>query len=148
VSFDPKWGGPSSVTFAELTDWARHSDSQVRDYSGKAVYRTVFDAPILGVPLSLNLGRVKNLASIKLNGRDLGVVWSDPWRVEIPSGVLKPKENHLEVTVANLWINRLIADSGLPESQRLTKTTYNPYRADSPTVESGLLGPVVLEAGG
>lgn len=148
VSFDPKWGGPSAAAFEELTDWAKNPDPRINGYSGKAVYRTTFDSRPSSGDLFLSLGKVKNLASVRLNGKDLGVAWCDPWRVKIPAGLVRAKNNRLEITVANLWINRLIADKGLPDSQRLTKTTYNPYKPDSPKAESGLLGPVVLEAAG
>jgi hypothetical protein len=74
------------------------------------------------------------------------VAWCEPWRVAIPAGVLRVQGNSLEIVVANLWSNRLIADSGLPEAQRLTWTTSNPFRPSDPLLESGLLGPVTLQA--
>jgi len=91
---------------------------------------------------------VKNLASVKLNGRDLGIVWCAPWRVVVPAGMLKARGNKLEIIVANLWSNRLIGDSGKPENQRLSHTTYSQYNDKSPLQPSGLLGPVVLESVG
>ncbi len=146
VSFDPKWGGPEKVVFDTLDDWSKRPEPGIQYYSGKAVYRTTFDA--LAEPVQehcfLSLGKVKNMASVKLNGTDLGVVWCDPWRVEIPAGLLKEKDNRLEITVANLWINRLIGDSGLPKDKRLTWSTLEPFKPDSPLQESGLLGPVTL----
>jgi len=80
---------------------------------------------------------------VKLNGRDLGVVWTTPLRLDT-AGVLKPGLNTLEVRVANLWPNRLIGDAGLPEAQRVTWTTWSPFTKDIPLLESGLLGPVRL----
>src|ERR1019366_1328779 len=115
--------------------------SGVRYYSGKAVYRAAFDLAANSVRghCFISLGMVKNLASVSLNGRNLGILWCDPWRTEIPNGVLRERGNFLEITVANLWINRLIGDSGLPQERQLTWTTYNPFRPDSPLQESGLL---------
>jgi hypothetical protein len=86
------------------------------------------------------------MASVTLNGKSLGTVWCAPWRVRIPAGVLRERGNVVEVTVANLWINRLIGDAGLPQEKRLTQTTRNPYKPDSPLQPSGLLGPVTLQA--
>ncbi len=146
LSFDPKWGGPEKVVFDTLEDWSKRPEPGIRHYSGRAVYRTTFDfAPDTEKNRCfLSLGTVKNLASVSLNGVDLGVVWCDPWRVEIPAGLLREKDNRLEITVANLWINRLIGDSGLKRDKRMTWTTHNPFKPDSPLQESGLLGPVTI----
>ncbi len=111
VSFDAKWGGPEKVTFQTLEDWSRRSEEGIRYYSGTATYSKRFSAPpaLVGQPMCLDLGVVKNLARVRLNGRDLGVVWCAPWRVEI-TGALKAGENQLEIAVVNLWPNRLIGD--------------------------------------
>jgi len=148
VAFDPAWGGPAHVIFDTLDDWSRRPEPGVRYYSGHATYSTTFDLPVstIGKALSISLGDVKNLATVRLNGRLLGTVWCDPWRVDVPSGVLRSTGNRLEVTVANLWVNRLIGDSGQPEAERLTSVTYNNYHPDSPLEPSGLLGPVRVEA--
>jgi hypothetical protein len=92
--------------------------------------------------LFLDLGVVKNIASVKLNGKSLGIVWTAPWRVEITSAV-KPGTNLLEIEVVNLWPNRLIGDAALPAEQRLTRTNI-PFKSDAPLLSSGLLGPVTI----
>ena len=145
VSFDPQWGGPEKVTFASLTDWSQNPEPGIKYYSGKAVYRTTFNLPggslLAGKKYFLDLGLVKNLARIRLNGRDLGVVWCYPWRVNV-SAALQARANHLEIEVANLWPNRLIGDQSLPPEKRLAWTTLNPCDQNSPLFPSGLLGPV------
>jgi hypothetical protein len=146
VSFDPRWGGPQSVQFERLEDWTSRPEPGIKYYSGSATYRMSFDCPQddgQGANY-LCLGDVKNIASVTLNNQDLGVLWCHPWRVEIATGLLRPRNNTLQVTVANLWINRLIADSGLPQDQRLTWTTSNPHHPDDPLKQSGLLGPVSI----
>lgn len=147
VAFDPKWGGPEKpVEFAVLDDWTKRTEPGIRFYSGTAVYRKTFDASQIAGSKSkifLDLGRLKNLARVKLNGSECGIVWCAPWRVDIAAAV-KPTGNQLEIEVANLWPNRLIGDLSLPAEKRRTWTTRNPYRADSPLLESGLLGPVTL----
>jgi hypothetical protein len=96
--------------------------------------------------LCLHLGVVRNLARVKLNGRDLGVAWCAPWRVEVPAGLLTKQGNELEIEVANLWCNRLIGDSGLPPEKRVAWTTWNPFKPQDKLMPSGLLGPVLLRA--
>ena len=146
VSFDPKWGGPANITFPTLTDWSQNPDEGIKYYSGKAVYRTSFDATTPTAPgnYSLSLGSVKNLASVRINGRDLGSVWCAPWSVNIPAGLLKPTGNQLEVTVANLWVNRLIGDNDKPADKRFTSTTVGNVLSEKDIQPSGLLGPVRL----
>ncbi len=148
VSFDPKWGGPEKVTFDKLVDWTTRTDPGIRFYSGKATYRATFDSDRAPANARyLSLGEVKNIAFVRLNDTDLGVVWCKPWRVNIPANLLRAKGNRLEITVANLWCNRLIGDSGLPPNERLTKTTWNPFKPQSPLQPSGLFGPVSFETG-
>ena len=163
VSFDPAWGGPEQTVFEQLTDWSLHTDPGIRYYSGTAVYRQTFDKPVTeSQQLYLDLGRVKNMARVRLNGRDLGVVWTAPWTVDITK-VIKTTENQLEIEVVNLWPNRLIGDEQLPDdgirnrqwpewlkdgtprtSGRYTFTTHRHFTKDSPLLESGLLGPVTI----
>jgi len=145
VGFNPRWGGPENITFETLADWSQRPEAGIKYYSGTAVYRKTFKVPASG-PLSgekyfLELGEVKNLARVKLNGRDLGVVWCPPWRVETGEA-LKTGINQLEIEVANLWPNRLIGDLSLPAEKRYAWTTRNPFKKDAPLLSSGLLGPV------
>lgn len=168
VAFDTTWGGPANIQFDSLYDWTKRTEEGIRYYSGIAVYRKSFDLPDNEIPSKksdyyLELGTVKNLAHVKLNGKDLGIVWTTPWHVNI-TDVLKSKENRLEIHVANLWINRLIGDETQPwdgvkngkwpewlvngtprESKRFTFTTHRFYKKDDPLVESGLLGPVMIK---
>ncbi|KAA6335544.1 hypothetical protein EZS27_016246, partial [termite gut metagenome] len=166
VSFDPKWGGPESVVFDQLTDWSQNTDPGIKYYSGTAVYRQTFDLPQQdGQTLWLDLGKVKNMARVRLNGKDLGVVWTAPWRVNITAAV-KSKNNQLEIEVVNLWANRLIGDEQLPDdgihdgqfpqwlidgtartSGRYTFATHKHYNKNSSLSESGLLGPVNIITG-
>jgi hypothetical protein len=146
--FDPKWGGPGTVEFPTLVDWTTRPEDGIRHYSGIATYRKTFDLPQSAIrnlqpAFLLDLGVVKNLARVRLNGRDLGIVWCAPWRVDI-TGAVKSGGNELEIAVANLWPNRLIGDQSLPPEKRLTWTTWNPFKKDSPLLESGLLGPVTI----
>ena len=149
VSFDPKWGGPEKTTFEKLVDWKDSAEAGIKYYSGRAIYRQSFDLPGNlepkpgGPDFFLDLGTVRNLARVRLNGKDLGVVWCAPWEVKA-NGALRAGRNDLEITVANLWVNRLIGDAGLPAAQRLTWTTENPLKPDSVMESSGLLGPVAL----
>jgi hypothetical protein len=148
VEFDPRWGGPKETVFDSLKSWTENNDDRIRYYSGKATYRKSFD---LGIKpdkrIFLDLGNLSHVAEVRLNGRNLGILWCSPWRVEI-TGVIKASGNLLEVDVINLWANRVIGDLNLPKDKRLT-TTHDVFRFDeirknTPLIESGLSGPVRL----
>ncbi|MBN1126464.1 MAG: hypothetical protein JXA82_15775 [Sedimentisphaerales bacterium] len=148
VSFDPSLGGPKQVKFTTLEDWTHSPENKIKYYSGIATYRTTFDLPerfrLVVRPILLDLGKVHNMARVRLNGHDLGMVWCSPWRIDITDAVQQEK-NRLEIDVANLWINRLIGDKILPAGQQVAWTTFNPYQQNSPLTPSGLIGPVTLQ---
>jgi hypothetical protein len=146
VRFDPKWGGPESVEFPELVDWTSRSEEGIRFYSGKAIYHKSFELTPEEVrqPLQLDLGEFKNVAEIRLNGTNLGVVWTEPHRVKI-STAARAGVNELEIDVGNLWPNRLIGDAGLPPEKRLAQTNNKKFLdGNRKLLPSGLLGPVRL----
>ena len=148
VRFDPKWGGPEAVQFEQLISWPKRPEAGIKYYSGKATYRKTFDLPEGitngGRRLLLNLGVVKNVAEVRLNGRNLGVVWTEPFSVDITDAA-KPAGNELEIDVINLWPNRLIGNAALPAGQRLTRTNIT-MDAKAPLLDSGLLGPVTIQS--
>jgi hypothetical protein len=149
VSFDPQWGGPADTVFSELKSWTEFESKGIRYYSGDATYVNTFR--ISGKQLKdrkilLNLGNILELATVRLNGKELGVQWKSPFRVDITDEV-KSGENTLEIEVTNLWPNRLIGDSKLPEEDRYTQTNVKKFDAEGSGKyirKSGLLGPVRL----
>jgi hypothetical protein len=175
LSFDPKWGGPASVTFDRLEDWTKRPEPGIRHYSGTATYRKSFDG---ATGERLDLGMVNHIARVRINDRDLGVVWTAPWSVRIPPGLLKPTGNQIEIEVTNVWANRLIGDehepadcewspghhfngqggflkrfpdwfvenTSRPTQGRYCFTTWNYFTKDSPLIPSGLVGPVTLQS--
>lgn len=160
VQFEPGRGAPKSAVFQELTAWDQNADPGIKYFSGLATYRKTFELSQEQVDqlVRLQLGEVKYIAQVRLNGTDLGVVWTAPWSVEL-KGVAKTGRNELEIDVVNTWANRLIGDAGLPARKRITKTNvalepgkrtlkaFQSYAAEDPLMPSGLLGPVRLEFG-
>ena len=149
VSFDPKWGGPESSEFPALVDWTTRPELGIKFYSGAAVYRKTTELPPNATrkPLWLDLGDVRELAEVRINGKSCGVVWAPPFRVEI-TRALKPGINQFEIEVVNFWPNRILGDQSLPESQRMTRTNIRKLTRDTPLMSSGLLGPVRLMVAG
>jgi len=144
VSFQPGRGAPEKITLDKLSSWADHSDAGVKYFSGTGAYTKTIEARAdwfkPGTQLWLDLGDVKNLAEVSVNGTPLGVVWKAPFRVNV-TGVVKPGTNEVQIKVTNLWVNRLIGDQQ-PGATKYTYTTQPFYEADSPLLPSGLLGPV------
>jgi hypothetical protein len=147
VKFDPRWGGPASAVFPELISWTERPEAGIKHYSGTAVYTKSFDLPKTdrAARLLLDLGRVRELAEVRLNGKSCGIVWAPPFRVDITDAV-QPGANQLEVEVVNFWPNRIIGDAALPKEQRLTQTNIRKLTRDTKLMESGLFGPVRLQA--
>jgi len=166
VEFDPAMGGPGTVNFDSLVDWSQHQEPGIRYYSGSATYRKSFDLPqaeqMGGKRMSLDLGSAYDICRVSLNGKDLGIVWTAPWRVDITDAV-RSKGNELVIKLANSWVNRLIGDrqagdknarrlswkSGLLggktfSSGRYTFVTHQFLNADSPLKPAGLLGPISI----
>jgi hypothetical protein len=145
VQFDPKWGGPESAEFDKLVSWTHRPEPGIKFFSGTATYRKAFDLPEAlrrpGQRLTLDLGDVKNLAEVRLNGKNLGILWALPFRMDVTDAI-KPTGNNLEVEVVNFWPNRIIGDQALPVEKRLTRTNIRKLTKDTPLMDSGLLGPV------
>jgi beta-galactosidase/beta-glucuronidase len=138
-------GAPAKVTVDKLSSWSESSDDGIKYFSGKGTYAKTIDAPAdwfaKGAHVWLDLGDVKNLAEVSVNGKPLGIVWKTPYRVDV-TGVLKSGKNMVEITVADAWVNRIIGDRQPNAAKTYTFTSPKFYKADSKLVASGLLGPV------
>jgi len=147
VSFPPDWGAPPSVTLDALASWSNNSDAGVKYFSGTGTYTKTIDAPAIwfgkGAHVWIDLGGVKNLAEVSVNGKSLGIVWHAPYRVDATTA-LKPGSNQLTIKVTNAWVNRLIGDQQPDATTKYTFADVKPYRANSPLLPSGLLGPVTI----
>jgi len=171
LRFPPKWGAPERVTLDKLVSWSEHADPGVKYFSGTATYSKTITVPreMLGKDrrIYLDLGKVQVIATVKLNGKDLGILWKPPYRVDV-TGALKAGDNALEIGVTNLWINRMIGDEELAEDSdrnpdgtlkawpqwvqdgkpsptgRFTFTSWRLWKKGEAPVESGLVGPVTL----
>jgi hypothetical protein len=146
VHFQADRGAPEQATFLDLKSWSASAESGIRYFSGTASYETRLEAPPSwlkdGARIELDLGSVKSLAEVLVNGRSAGILWKPPFRADVTT-LLRAGANSLTIKVTNLWVNRLIGDKQ-PQAKPVTSTTFNPYSADSPLIDSGLLGPVTV----
>jgi hypothetical protein len=174
VAFQEGRGAPASITLPALASLRLNADPGVRYFSGTATYSRPLDVPagLLGDGrrVILDLGRVEVMARVRINGRDLGNLWKEPYQMDVTDAV-HPGANDLEVAVTDLWPNRLIGDEQLPPENeyragpehgvlvtpewyakgepkppggRITFATWKFFNKDEPLLESGLLGPVRL----
>jgi len=177
VQFQPGRGAPAEIKLDQLASWTQHPDAGVKFFSGIGTYTTTFTVPASSAYMRrvLQLGKVCDVASVKINGRSAGVAWTAPFELDVTDFV-RAGENSLEIAVANRWVNRLVGDEALPpdaryeftgskftvgrlaelppwlgnaeltqKRQRSTFATWSLYKSDSPLLDSGLLGPVQLE---
>jgi len=149
VRFPEGWGAPKSKVFEKLISWPEDSHKDIKHFSGTATYHKDFTLPasLAGrdLQLVLDLGEVREIADVWLNGKHLGILWKPSYRVDITRAV-KPGKNTLKIELTNLWRNRLIGDENLPKEQRRTNTNIR-IPKNAPLLKSGLLGPVRLLAG-
>jgi hypothetical protein len=148
VSFSTNWSGPASAEFDSLVSWTERPEPGIKFYSGTATYTKTFEFPPQSPDAKsrtflLDLGSVRELAEVKVNGQSCGITWTPPFRVDISKAV-KPGVNKLEVEVVNFWPNRIIGDASLPKEERLTRTNIRKLTKDTPLMPSGLLGPVKI----
>jgi hypothetical protein len=179
LEFLKGWGTPENVELPRLVSWTQHENDEVKHFSGTATYKITFDVPADRAKQAarLDLGDVQVMARVKLNGKDLGLLWKPQFRVDLPAELLKEKGNALEVAVTNLWVNRLIGDEAYPAAgewkpdrragagiaaipdwllkggdrpatQRKTFATFRHYTSkDAPLLPSGMIGPFKMVFG-
>lgn len=172
LRFPAGWGAPPEIKLDELVSWKDRPENGVKYFSGTATYYHTLNVPLgwvgEGRKLFLDLGRVCVMAKVILNGHDLGILWKPPYRVDV-TAVAKAGDNALEISVVNLWPNRLIGDERLTEDSdrkpdgtlktwpqwlldgqpspagRFTFSSWRLWKKDEPLQDSGLLGPVTLQ---
>ena len=148
VSFPPNLGAPASDDFNTLASWTANANNGIKYFSGTATYLKDIIIPkeMIGKnkAIYLDLGDVKNIAEVTVNGKTCGILWKPPFRVDITSAA-KTGVNTLEIKVTNNWPNRLIGDKVM--DQAIAWKTWDLfYTADSPLLVSGLLGPVEIRS--
>jgi hypothetical protein len=145
LSFQPGRGAPPSITLEKLASWSTNRDPGVKYFSGTGTYTKTIQAPAssrMARTCGSIWAMVKNLADVTVNGKSLGIVWHAPFRVDATSA-LKAGSNELTLKVTTAWLNRLIGDQQ-PGATKYTFADVHPYKANSPLLPSGLVGPVQI----
>jgi len=147
IRFQKGRGAPETAVFPELKSFSDAGDEGIRYFSGKACYSKTFrfDGVIPEGRLLLDLGEVHHMARVLLNGKDLGLAWKVPYRLDL-DGCLRNGTNRLEITVTNSWANRLIGDEFKAPEERITYTPRQFYTSADTAVPAGITGPVSIIA--
>jgi hypothetical protein len=157
VAFEDDRGAPDTIQMDSLTSWTASDDPNVTYFSGVGTYTTTIDVPAAWLDgdarIELDLGTVREVAAVTVNGDSLGAAWTPPFRIDV-TDALQPGQNEMQIAVANLWTNRLVGEA-LGAVEPITFTTYPGYAEGSPMLgpggldgqlrEAGLLGPVTLQ---
>ncbi|MBT5186563.1 MAG: hypothetical protein HOH19_08490 [Kordiimonadaceae bacterium] len=161
LSFPENWGAPASVELDKLISWTEHENQGINYFSGTASYKNNFNASKSDKAISIDLGDVRDVAEVIVNGKSAGVLWTKPFKLNIRDHV-KEGNNTLEIKITNMWVNRLTGDMNLPAEERFTKTNipdisddyanqgpnkyYSEFGDEAYRVQTaGLLGPVKIE---
>ncbi len=146
LSFPEDSGAPPAAEMERLADWTESSDPGIRYFSGTAIYRksfTLSDPPPAG-EVVLDIGTVREVAAVRVNGMEAGILWKEPFSTNI-GHLLKAGENRLEIAVTNVWNNRIVGDLQPDAAKSFARTNLKgKFRANTPLRSSGLLGPVKL----
>ena len=148
VEFQAERGAPASATFEKLIDFRESDNDGIKYFSGIATYKKSIDVAQETIDkgdVVIDLGLVNNLAEVWVNGQLAGTTWKPPYRVDITDFVTAGS-NEIEIKAVNTWVNRLIGDAqpGVSDDEKITLTTRPFYRANSPLVPAGLIGPVEI----
>jgi len=153
VIFPPNWGAPPSVVLDHLISWTESEDTGIKYFSGTATYHNSFilDEEPVKKKMILDLGEVRDVAEVFINGKSAGIIWKKPYQADI-SQLVKTGENDLKIEIVNLWVNRMTGDMLSDTKDRFCKTNQSymksevwpggdePFRLQT----AGLLGPVTL----
>lgn len=147
VRFQQQRGAPETpVQFDTLKSFTTFNDPGIKYFSGTATYSTSLEmkkSTSKDENITLDLGEVKNLAEVVINGKSAGIVWKKPFAINIASLLVKGK-NTIEIKVVNSWVNRLVGDAQ-PGVKKITFLSMPMMiRKETPLEEGGLLGPVRL----
>lgn len=147
VSFAPNLGAPPHARFSQLHSWTDSTDTRVKHFSGTATYAKTIGISATSLQhnsrMLLDLGEVKNLAEVIVNGHSMGVLWKAPFELDITDAI-QVGDNRIQIQVTNLWPNRLIGDKQR-DARQIAFATFDTFTADSPLLPAGLLGPVTLK---
>jgi len=144
VAFQKERSAPAEMTLTVLQSLDQQADPGVKYFSGEATYTNKFEVNSIakGERVQIDLGDVKNLAEVYINGKFVQTLWKKPFVVDI-TDKFNIGRNTLEVKVINSWVNRLVGDAQ-PGAKKITFIPMPVIRADSKTEPSGLLGPVKI----
>ncbi len=147
VTFESGRGAPAHTVMPGLASWSDSQDKGIKYFSGTGTYTKTIEASHdwfkPGATVWIDLGDVKNIADLTVNGKPIRTLWHAPFRADVTSA-LKPGKNEVQVKVTDLWVNRLIGDQQPGVTTKYTFADVKPYKADSPLLPSGLLGPVTI----
>lgn len=146
VTFESAFKTPSPVRMATLDNLSDNANDSIRYFSGTATYTTSvnLDRAGRGEHMLMAFDNVGTMAKVYINGKYAGGVWTAPYRLDVTDFV-KDGRNDVKVEVVNTWVNRIVGDMNLPESERETYLFVNHLNAKTPLPPSGIIGKVKFD---
>lgn len=144
VRFDPSMGAPELYQIDSLVSWTDLNNEGIKYYSGSATYEKDFsvtrDGLIKGIRAFAVFEDIQEMAHVFVNGKDCGIVWVPPYKVDITS-YLRTGMNHISVQVVNTWNNRIVGDVRNPSQKQYTNTNIKyKFKAGNALLKSGMIG--------
>ena len=146
VRFKPFDVAPFDATFDRLVAWPERPEPDIQHFSGTATYSTALNVADAASDAQtwLNVGPMRGVARVRMNGVDAGTIWCAPWTLDV-THALRAGENKLEIDVTNPWVNRLLFELAKPKDKRATSLSVSPRLTGVTPQASGLIGPVLLQ---
>ena len=124
----------TQMTHQPLFDWTTSSVPAIKYFSGTATYShyfTLTNRQLKQGRLVLSLGKVKNMATVRINGISFPMMWKAPFLLDISSAV-KAGNNKIEIDITNLWPNRMIGDEQEPDDIEWSEPLVYEYAPGKP----------------
>ncbi len=146
LAFPQGWGIEEQLQLETLKPWKELDlTAEGKAFSGTAEYTATMNLPHkeLKERYELDLGKVEQIAVLKVNGQVVDTLWAPPYTADVTE-FLRRGKNEINVSVTSTWFNRLVYDAAQPVEKRRTWTLAGP-KGNQALRESGLLGPVQLK---
>ena len=113
-------------------------------WATKRVYEAMVKIPSDAWKCRLDLGAVRDWATVFVDGRKVSDLWCNPYSCDLTRHITQGGSATIRVEVVSTWYNALVHDAALPEREQKTWTINGPDKS-AKYHPAGLLGPAKID---